>query len=191
MFLGRFSTWIFRWAKPRSCRCPGALPRTRRILDTRFLNFRYSFHTSMDFSLTAERQPFLRLILEQYTQGPFQLVEGQVTMTYEIFTPEGPLALMLHQFMLSFCLMQQTVNIFKPQWYPTTATQNPVYHISNTTTFSNRDITVHYYYPWAPEVHITMWGFYCMTLHKCYTSPGLLISEACSQLYMWKYIMKK
>ena len=51
-FLGRSSTWIFRWAKPRSCRYLGALPRTRRILDARFSNFRYSFHTCM-FSLTT------------------------------------------------------------------------------------------------------------------------------------------
>jgi len=159
------------WADPQlgysdepNCRCSGALPKIR-ILDARFLNFRHSFHTCMVFSLT-DRQPFLCLIIEQYTQGPFQLVEGQVT-TYKMFTPDGPLALMLHQFMLSFCLMQQIVNIFKPQWHPTTATLTPMYHISNTTTFSNRDITVHYYYPWAPEVHITMWGFYCMTLHKC------------------------
>jgi len=96
----------------------------------------------MVFSLTTA--PLTdSLILERYTQGTFQLFEGQVTMTYKMFTPDGPLALMLHQFML-FCFMQQTVNIFKPQWHPTTATLTPVYHISNTTTFSNRDITVHY-----------------------------------------------
>jgi len=101
-------------------------------------------HVLFPHHSTTDRQPFLCLILEQYTQGPFQLFEGQVTTTYKMFIPDGPLVLMLQQLMLSFCLMQQTVNIFKPQWHPTTATLTTVYHISNTTTFSNRDISVHY-----------------------------------------------
>lgn len=53
MFLGSYSTWIFGWVKPRSCMCPGELPRTRRMLDARILNFRYTFHTCMVFSFTT------------------------------------------------------------------------------------------------------------------------------------------
>ena len=83
-FLGRYTTLIFRWAKPRPCRCPGALPRIRRILDARFLNFRYSFRACMVFFLTTAPLSASHLcpILEQYTQGPFQLVDGQVTSTH-------------------------------------------------------------------------------------------------------------
>ena len=146
MFLGSYSTWIFRCAKPRSCMW--ALPRARRILDARFLNFRHRFHICMVFSLTTA--PMTDSLFCVWHESDKHKVLSSLSrdrsqkLTHKMFTPEGPLAFMLHQILSIFCLMQQSVNIPTPQQHPTTAEFTPLNHISNTTTFSNRDITVRF-----------------------------------------------
>jgi hypothetical protein len=110
MFLGRHSTWIFKWAKPRSCRCPGALSRTRRTLDAKFLNFRYSFCTCMVFFLTTAPPTDSHLCVWSYSHThkvlSSLLTDRSQPLTQEMFAHDGALALMLHRIMSSFCLMQ-------------------------------------------------------------------------------------
>jgi hypothetical protein len=86
------------------------LSRTRRTLDSKFFNFRYSFHTCVVISLTTAPPTDSHCCVWSYSHTHKVLSslsrDRSQPLTQEMFTPDGALALMLHRIMSSFCLMR-------------------------------------------------------------------------------------